>query len=323
MSGSSSAAKDFSLLRGQVDSHATIIAVGGGKGGVGKSFVSSSLSIFLGHLGFKTLLVDLDLGAGNIHTCVGEGLPNLGINEFLKDPKFTLADVASTTRFPNLSIITGCSEVEDTANITEEQKSRLMSALYTYKSDFIVLDLSAGTHQSTLDFFLMAQRKIVVVTPEPSSIENAYRFMKGVFYRRLKRFEYQLHLGGLIENIMAEKTRWGIRSPADLLQVVCKEDPSNGERLKTVMDGVHFELILNQARSLRDNELGPQIKSVCLKYFGIPCHFLGHIEHDNAVWQSVRKKRPLVIEYPHSRLYAQVLAISRRIANARTKTAAL
>ena len=53
---------DFSLIRGRTEPASTIIAVGGGKGGVGKSFVSSSLSIFLAHLGYNTLAIDLDLG---------------------------------------------------------------------------------------------------------------------------------------------------------------------------------------------------------------------------------------------------------------------
>ncbi len=314
--------QEFSLLRGQLESKATIIAVGGGKGGVGKSFFSSSLAIFLGHLGHKTLLVDMDLGAGNVHTCLGEGLPAVGINEFLRNPNLKLEDVKSSTKLPNLDIITGCSEVFDTAAITDDQKSRLMSALYAYPSEFIVLDLSAGTHQSTLDFFLMAQRRIVVVTPEPSSIENAYRFMKASFYRKLKRFEFQLQLGTLTDDLMTERQQLGIRSPGDLLRAIEKRAPQGGERLRNVMDDLQFEIILNQSRSLADVELGPHIKSVCHKYFGVPCHLMGHIEYDNAVWQSLRKKRPLVIEYPYSRLYAQLLSVARRIAGSRYKAKA-
>ncbi len=317
------AIKDYSLLRGQIEPQATIIAIGGGKGGVGKSFISSSLAIFLGHLGRKTLLIDLDLGAGNIHTCLGEGLINLGVNEFLKDDKLTLQQVISPTELPNLEIVTACSDSYDIANIDEQQKSRLMSAIYNYPADFIVLDLSAGTHHSTLDFLMMAQRKIVVMTPEPSSIENAYRFMKSAFYRRLKRYEYQLHMEEQLDMIMRERDRWGVRSPSDLLRVVSEQSSQNGEKLLKIMGNLEFEIILNQCRSLRDNELGPQIKSVCHKYFGVPCQLLGHVEYDNAVWQSLRKKKPLVIEYPHSRLYAQLLTMSRRLVNAHSKRATL
>lgn len=318
------AIKDFSFLRGQVEPQSTIIAIGGGKGGVGKSFVSSSLAIFLAHQGHDTVLMDLDLGSANLHTCIGENGQLSGINDFLNDPKMPLENVVHPTAYPNLRFIPGAAEMNfDTANISEEQKSRLMSAIFNLNAKYIVLDLSAGTHAATLDFFLMASRRLVVFTPEPSSIENAYRFMKAAFYRRIRRFEFQLHLQELITSVMVEKARFGIRSPADLLRVVSKEDPGNGERLRKVMETLRFELILNQTRSFRDVELGPQLKSVCYKYFGIPCNLLGHVEHDNAVWQALRKRKPMLIEYPHSRLYAQLLGIARRLINDHSKKAAM
>lgn len=316
--------QDFTYLRGQVDPLATIIAVGGGKGGIGKSFVSSSLAIFLAHMGFETTLVDLDLGAANLHTSLGVGLPDIGINEFLEKPELTLPDVTTKTPYPRLSLIAGSTENYNVTNVNDQQKTRLMSSLYKLNTKFIILDLSAGTHDTTIDFFLSATRRLVVMTPEPSSIENAYRFMKASFYKRLKRFEFQLHLQDLIDGVIGNKSEWGIRSPSDLLRVVCEQDPTNGERLRRLMDQMQFELILNQSRSFKDTELGPQMKSVCQKYFGVPCDLIGQLEYDNAVWQSLRKKKPLLIEYPHSRLYAQLLSISRRlIVNAHSKKVAV
>lgn len=315
--------QDFTFLRGQVDPLATIIAVGGGKGGIGKSFVSSSLAIFLAHMGFETTLVDLDLGAANLHTSLGVGLPEIGINEYLENPNLSLQDVTTKTIYPRLSLIAGSTENYNATNVSDEQKTRLMSSLYKLNTKFIVLDLSAGTHDTTIDFFLCATRRLVVMTPEPSSIENAYRFMKASFYRRLKRFEFQLHLQDLIEGVMSNKNEWGIRSPSDLLRVVCEQDPTNGERLRRLMDQMQFELILNQSRSFKDSELGPQMKSVCQKYFGVPCDLIGQLEYDNAVWQSLRKKKPLLIEYPHSRLYAQLLSISRRLTANHSKKVAV
>ena len=315
--------QDFTYLRGQVDPLATIIAVGGGKGGIGKSFVSSSIALFLSHMGFETTLVDLDLGAANLHTSLGVGIPNIGINEFLDNKELTLDDVTTKTNFPRLSLIAGSTENYNVTALSNEQKTRVMSAFYKLNTKFIVLDLSAGTHDTTIDFFLCANRRIIVMTPEPSSIENAYRFMKASFYRRLKRFEFQLHLEELIDGVMSNKSQWGIRSPADLLRVVCEQDPTNGERLRRHMEQMQFELLLNQSRSFKDTELGPQVKSVCQKYFGVPCDLIGQLDYDNAVWQSLRKKKPLLIEYPHSRLYAQLLSISRRLTNAHSKKVAV
>ncbi len=321
MSESSNSPKIYQL-RGQVSPKSCIIAVGGGKGGVGKSMVSSSLAIFLSQMGHKTTLVDMDLGAANLHTCIGEGLPPIGINEYLSDDSLQLKDVVTPTKFANLGFISGASDTFDTVALTETGKSRLMSSLFNLDSEFTILDLSAGTHETTLDFFLMANKKIVVCTPEPSSIENAYRFMKSVFYRKIRRYEFQLGLADTIQHIMRNRNEYAVRSPSDLIRAILKEDTEKGQKLKSVISNLEFEIILNQARSLKDIDLGPSIQSVSRKYFGVPVSLLGHVEYDNAVWQSLRKRKPLLTEYPHSKLYSQLMNISRKLCGANLKKAA-
>lgn len=301
-------------IRGTKSSASSIWAIAGGKGGVGKSFVSSSLGIFLANMGFKTLLVDLDLGAANLHTCLGEQESRSNLNHFLKDPTAPLSSAISPTNFNNLSILGGGNDSLDVANISVEQKTRLMSALYSHPSDFILLDLSAGTHDTTIDFFLMANEHLIVTTPEPSSMENAYRFMKAAFFRHLKRYESQFLLGPVIAELMNSKNELGIRSPADLLTLIFQRDPVNGARLQQQMQNFIFKIILNQTRTFKDVNLGSSIRSVSQKYFGIQADFLGHVDFDNAVWQSLRKRKHLLVEYPHSRLYSQLMHISRKLA---------
>lgn len=303
----------FQFLRGQTRPKTQIIAIGGGKGGVGKSFVSSSLAVFLGHLGKKTIIVDLDVGAANLHTTLGTGLSSEGINEFLSSPSDELQAFARPTQFPNLSLISGSSDIIESADISSADRSRLMSGIFNLNADYVVLDLSAGTHGNTLDFFLTSTHQLVVFTPEPSSIENAYRFLKAAFYRRLRRFEHQLGLESLLAELMSQKNQHGIKSPADLLRIVNRESPEAGRDLSALMANLNFEIILNQVRSHRDAEVGPSIQNVCSRYFGIPCGYLGHIDHDNAVWQALRKRRHLILEYPNSRAYAQLLGIARRM----------
>lgn len=303
--------KDFYHLRGATEPASQIVAVGGGKGGVGKSFVSSNLAIFLSNLGMSTIVIDLDLGAANVHTFLGEGTPKIGIGDFIREPHAKLEDFAIPTKFRHLKLVSGHNDSLDIANITDEQRTRLMSAIFNLKADVIVLDLSAGTHSTTLDFFLMAQKHLVTLTPEPSSIENAYRFMKAAFFRRIKRHELQLNLRSTVDEIMNHCNDRGVRSPADLLRAIREQDPDNGARLVERMQKLHFRLVMNQSRGQKDVELGRSIPSVCQKYFGIPASFLGHLDYDNAVWQSLRKMRPMLIEYPHSRLYSQLMAMTR------------
>ena len=203
-------------IRGKGQANSTIIAIGGGKGGVGKSFVSTNLAIFLANMGFNTLLLDLDLGAPNVHTSLGEPLPTKNFHDFLDNKVESLNDVLHPTQIPRLKMITGANDHRDLANISIADQSRLMSGIYKQKSDFIVLDLSAGTHTSTLDFFLMADYNLITLTPDPTSIENAYRFMKAAFFRKIKRYEQQLSLDGLVLDLMKNANEKQIKTPADL-----------------------------------------------------------------------------------------------------------
>lgn len=314
MSSSNVTKVDFTQLRGRIEPGSTIIAVGGGKGGVGKSFVSSSLAIFLAHLGFETLAIDMDLGGANLHTNLGLNAGPRGINEFLTDPNITLPDIIQSTHWPKLKMISGASDQFDVANIDEIQRSRIMSAIYRHKADFTILDLSAGTHHATLDFFLMARHKVVVFTPEPSSIENAYRFLKAGFFRKLRRYEHQLQLKDQIDELLTNRTTHNIKNPADLMRVLVEREPVLGMKLKHILDDMNFEIVLNQARTRQEIDMGAALQSVCLKYFGFPCEFLGGLEYDNAVWQSLRQRNHLLMANRQTYLYAQLMGIARKIA---------
>lgn len=300
-------------LRGKTKPGSTIIAVGAGKGGVGKSFFSSSLAYFFAQMGQKTLLVDLDLGAANLHTWLGEGMPQVGINEFLNDDSLTLQDVIFHTQKSHLSLIAGATDSMTNCDLSDVQKSRLMSAIYNHKTDFIILDLGAGTHSATLDFFLMAQQHVVLFTPEPSSIENAYRFMKSAFYRKLKRYDHRLDLDRMINELTQKKVP--VKSPAELLRALESNFPEVSPALEEVLGQLHFQIVLNQIRTAQDRQLGKGIRSVCQRHFGLNCSYLGALSYDNAVWQSLRQKKHLLVANPYSHLYAQIMGLARKLAD--------
>jgi flagellar biosynthesis protein FlhG len=310
-----------STVRGTSNSNSIIVAVGGGKGGVGKSFISSNLAIFLANMGFNTVIIDLDLGAPNMHTSLGEPAPTKNFHDFLNGKIDSITDAAVATHFPKLRLITGANNHEDLANISPLEQSRLMSAINKIQADFVILDLSAGTHTSTLDFFLMANRHIVALTPDPTSIENAYRFMRASFFRRIKRFEHQLNLGDTVNQLMTSTNEHKIHTPSDLLIQIQKLAPDRGAELKGFLGQMQFDIVLNQTRGAKDVQLGQSISSVCRKYFGIPVQLLGHVDYDNAVWNALRKRRPVVLDFPNSALYSQILGLARDLASPHLKKA--
>jgi flagellar biosynthesis protein FlhG len=310
-------------IRGTAQAGSVLVAVGGGKGGVGKSFLSSNLGIFLANMGFNTVLVDLDLGAPNLHTCLGEPPPKSNFHDYISGKVQNISEVAVATQFAKLRLISGANDHKELANITLAEQSRLMSAIYRLDADFTILDLSAGTHTSTLDFFLMAHRHIVALTPDPTSIENAYRFMKAAYFRRVKRFERQLQLESVVENLMSHPDENNIKYPSDLLRAIMRAEPGRGKELSDIMGRIAFEVVINQTRGSKEVHIGSSIEAVCRKYFGMRVNVLGHVDYDNAVWHSLRKRRPLILEYPNSALYSQILRIARDLASPHLKKAVI
>lgn len=290
-------------------------AIGGGKGGIGKSFISSSLAICLAKMGKEVTLVDLDLGSANLHTCLGLKTPDLSLSDFVAGRRNQLHEVAVETELKNLKFISGFHDALNIADLGVDQRSRLVSALRTLPTPYVILDLGAGTSESTLDFFLSADQKIIAAVPEPTSVENAYRFIKSAFYRRIRLAEQELGLQQVIEQAMDSRNKYGIRSPADLLRHVGTIDPSAGARLVNLITEFHLHLILNQVRTRQDIELGYSMKSVCHKYFGVDVGYLGYVDHDNAVWQALRQRRPMVIEHPYSSIVGQFLSMTKNLLN--------
>ncbi len=278
-----------------------IWALGGGKGGIGKSLIVSGMGIHIAQLGKKVILADTDLGGANLHTCLGLPLPKVTLADFIKRRVENLKDVVSETGFANLGLISGAQDFLEAANPKYSQKIRLLRKIQSLDIDYIILDLGSGTAYNILDFFLISDNGILVMVPEPTSIENTYRFIKSAFYRRLRKIALYREIKELLDLALDQKNIRGIRTPRDLIEEIEKMDGKIGRTLSEEAFKFRPKLIINQVRTDKDIELGFSVKSVCSQYLGIQLDYLGYIYYDDCVWQSVRKKRPLLLEYPDSK----------------------
>ncbi len=284
------------------NSNKKIFAIGGGKGGVGKSLVTANVGICLALMGYKVTAIDLDLGGANLHTCLGVSIPEYTLSDYLSKKVKSLRDLVTPTSIPNLTIISGAQDDLGIANLKQMQKTRILSHLHELDADYILFDLGAGTTFNTLDFFITADKGILVVLPEPTSIENTYRFIKSVYYRRLKMIEDLLDIQPLINQAMNAKLNTAQSTPNDLVKRVIELNPEMGMKLKTELARFSPKLIMNQVRSQADIDIGFSIQSICKRYFGIELDYVGYLDYDASVWQSVKKRKPLLMEFPNSRL---------------------
>lgn len=277
-------------------------AIGGGKGGVGKSLVSANVAICLALMGNKVVAVDLDLGGANLHTCLGLPIPQVTLSDYVSKKITNFEDLLVPTPISNLKIISGAQDELGMANLKHMHKNQIIRKLHDLDADYILFDLGAGTAFNTIDFFITADKGVLVVLPEPTSIENTYRFIKSVFYRRLKMIDGVSDIENMINETMNAKVTQGQASPAELMKKISEINPEVGYRVRQEMSQFRPNLIINQVRSQADIDIGYSIQSICRKYFGIEMTFPGYLDYDQSVWQSVRKRKPLLIEYPNSKL---------------------
>jgi flagellar biosynthesis protein FlhG len=272
-----------------------IIAVGGGKGGIGKSLIAANLGIDLARRGSSVVLVDADLGGANLHTTLGIDVPKRTLADFIERRVANIEEVVTPTGVDRLGLISGALDHLDAANPKYAQKMRFLRHVQKMDVDYAILDLGAGTHTNVLDFFLVSDHGVLVLVPEPTAVENAYRFVKAAFWRRMRNVAQVFGYDALIEEIMASGS---FKSPVDLIATVSDRDPEAGAVMTRQLSSFRPRLVVNQARTEQEGEIGRAVVAAWKKYFGLDMDYLGAIPHDADMWRTVRARRPLLLERP-------------------------
>jgi flagellar biosynthesis protein FlhG len=292
-----------------------IWAIAGGKGGIGKSFVTANLGIALCERGKKVIVVDADLGGANLHMLLGIPRPPVSLDDFIRRGMRSLKGVVAETGIPNLRIVGGVHDILTLSNPKQGQKQKIIRQIQALDADHIILDLGTGMSPHVFDFFLISDNGIFLVTPEPTSLENAYQFIRGVFFHRWMTMVKSTKVKKLIEKAMDSNNQEGIRTPFDLLEQLGKVDKEAVKSFKNGTGAFRPRLIINQARNLKEADLGFAMRSVCRKYFGIDLVFLGYIVHDYNVYSSLQWERAFFSDYPSSDAAECIRAIAARISD--------
>ena len=280
---------------------AQVWAFGGGKGGIGKSFLVANLATVAARSGRRVIVIDADLGGANLHTILGvRSAERLNLSDYIAERIEDLEKAALETSIPGLRLIAGALGHTGTAETNHEQRAQLVARVRELKADLVLFDLAAGTDRFTIDFFLEADESVLVTTPEPTAVENAYSFLRAAFFRKLSQAMRTSPVRELVRTAMDQRNERGIRTPSDLLREVDALDQEERERFERMLDDFRPRLIVNQVRSPDEVKLGFSVRSVCRKYFGLDLDYVGYINYDDYVWRSVRERRPIVLAYPQA-----------------------
>ena len=291
-----------------------IIALGSGKGGVGKSFLATNIGIHIAGLSKKVILVDADLGNANLHTYLDLPLKGLTLSDFISGKVSNLAPAAIQTGVPHLSLIPGGKAPLGVANIVYKKKMALLKAIKRLSADFIILDLGTGVSFNVLDFFLIAHHKVVIARPEPASIENFYQFIKTALWRRLTTLIPDLSTRKRWEASFDQEGEWGVKRVAKIISEAGGM-LNEGVRKKIEEELACFgvKLILNWTTTPDHRTLGYSIEKVCEGAMGVALQYLGYIDYDLQVEESTRLRKPLLLKYPDSGVAKAIRNITNRL----------
>lgn len=256
----------------------TIFSIGGGKGGVGKSVLSIGMATALAKEGKSVILVDLDLGAANLHTYLGLRGRTPTIADFILGKTPSLESILVETPVRRLGLISGAEFLPGITSPAHWMKLKLLRHLRALPADYVIIDLGAGVHFNTLDFFGVSDQGVIITAPEPGAVMNAYSFIKGALFRKVQAvFKNHPGLAAIIEDAtknpdsgrqftlewFSEKIR---DSAPDMLSLV-------GE----IEQAFRPALVINRAPEGRTHLLVKNLITLCKEKLGITLEHVGDL----------------------------------------------
>ena len=155
-----------------------VIAIASGKGGVGKTNLAINMGIMFAREGKKVIVMDADLGLANVNVILGV-IPKYNLYHVMKGQK-KLSEIMIETP-QGIRIIAGASGFSKLANLTEAEREKFIESMSELASaDVLIIDTGAGVSRNVLSFVLAADEAIIVTTPEPTAITDAYGIIKSI-----------------------------------------------------------------------------------------------------------------------------------------------
>ena len=283
------------------------ISIGSGKGGTGKTMVIANLALLLAKSGKKVCLVDLDLGGADVHMLFGLMEPKRTITDFLTRQVESINQVIHTLySYNGLQIISGTGDTLQSANMTYQEKHRLLRSLDNIDADILLIDVGAGTSYHALDFFMQSDIQICVTLPDPTAIMDLYTFLQLATIRKvLSSFLSQSDVSVSLKNnnfkslqevfSLAEKTREGAK-----------------EMSQQALKYFHPLLIINRANEINSvNKI--KLSQMVNKYLGIDIPELGDIPEDNKVNAALKAFMPVSDLYPTAPASLALAEIAKKV----------
>jgi flagellar biosynthesis protein FlhG len=275
----------------------TIIPVAGGKGGVGKTFVTASLAAALARHGHATIVVDLDLGNSNLHNFLGLENRYAGIGEYLRGvAQKPLEALLVQTEIPRLRFLPGDGRMPFMANLTYNQKRVLLRELRRLEAEYVVIDLSAGTTFNTLDLFSISDSGIVVTTPERPAVVSMLVFLKNLVLRAVdQELRKDSSLLDLLNEIAVQRMGDELFTMEVFAGRLMRANPGAYDAVRVLLRRIRPRIVYNMMERREDLEIFASLDRTLEEILGIACDHVGLIPQDDSVRLALREPRGALV----------------------------
>jgi flagellar biosynthesis protein FlhG len=290
-----------------------IWTIGGGKGGVGKSFLTASMSVVLARMGKSVIAVDADLGSPNLHTFLGIKSPGRSLLDHMEG-RAKLEEVLLETAEPGLRMLScrGCSLARTS---DPREKAGMIRCIQELEADCVLVDLGSGTAFDVLDFFNLSDEGIAVASPDPASIQNVYGFIKSAVFHRIQReFGTISTVDRAIQEFLSSNDPRS-RTMTDFYDVLCTTEPEIAEKASRLVDACHPLMIVNLADSEEDQRVAEIVQTASKRFLNVNIRFCGIVFSDPAVRRATQLMTPLDFSAPNAIAAPQIQNTVQRILN--------
>lgn len=271
----------------------SIIAIAGGKGGVGKTILTFILGACLAENGKKTVLIDLDFGGANLHQALGIITPPCSLGNFINKTNSDLASLKLETFLPNLSFIAGAAGTLCSSHVLYWIKQKVFRNIQTIDADYILLDVGAGNSFNQLDYYNFADSGVIVVTPEPLAIQDAYNFIKVALFRKITIEMAQFPIiREYFKKYISKSPRYTTPSMQEVFDLVTKHGGIALQVLKETIQSFQPSIIFNMLETSNDYYESYSLQIAIKEILNVYPKYVGYVRYDDIIRKAAKQLRP-------------------------------
>jgi flagellar biosynthesis protein FlhG len=244
--------------------------------------------------GARVVLVDADLGGANQHTLLGIDKPGHTLQGLFERTIQSLEEAIVPTVEPRLGLIPGSGAVVGAANIGFQQKQKLIRHIRALDADVVVIDVGAGVSFNVLDLFDAADLRLVVMTSQLTSLQNAYAFIKGAVFREIRRLADNPERLKLVEE--SPEACVANRRIPEMLARLHHSDPSFEKAIQNSL--LHFggRIIGNNLGNSSEQAALQAISRMTNDFLGVDAPVLGFLMASQTINNSVSMRKPFLLQ---------------------------